>query len=194
MENTNLLPGIQVTLPLVKPLQHTKIYFEPGIHAGYGWLFPKNEVANVGLGLKTEGTGVSLRKALDDFVARLVAEGLVINEPQASAGGWIPAERVRSAVSGKCILVGDAAGHTHPITGAGIFTAVNCGESAGEHAAEAALSGDLSILKEYDEDWKDMFEDTLSRAFKRRELMEERWDEFDDIIRSCWVAYREYYA
>jgi len=35
---------------------------------------------------------------------------------------------------------------------------------------------------------------TLDRAFKRRQLLEKEWGRLDEIIRHCWVAFREYYA
>ena len=35
---------------------------------------------------------------------------------------------------------------------------------------------------------------TLERGVAKRRCMEPHWERFDDIIRSCWVAFREYYA
>lgn len=193
--NDHLLPGVQVTLPLKTPLTHTEIYFDPDIPGGYAWLFPKGDVANVGLGLtKALAPPRAARRLLDRFVDRLVGEGKVSAHPLAHAAGWIPAVPVRSAVAGNILLAGDAAGHTHPITGAGIFTAVSAGRLAGEFAARAVEEGDLSLLAEYDEEWQDLLGDTLQRAADRRSLMESRWDDFDAIIKTCWVAYREYYT
>ena len=51
LPNTHCLPSIQVRLPLRKTLEHTCIYFDESITAGYAWLFPKGDVANVGLGM-----------------------------------------------------------------------------------------------------------------------------------------------
>lgn len=193
--NHHLLPGVQMTLPLSQPLTHTEIYFDPQIVGGYAWLFPKGDVANVGLGLTASlAPPRAARRLLDRFVERLAGEGKVTAEPLAHAAGWIPAVPVRSAVAGSILLAGDAAGHTHPITGAGIFTAVSAGTMAGRWAAQAVHADDLTLLEGYDEEWQDLLGDTLQRAADRRSLMENRWDEFDDIIKTCWVAYREYYA
>jgi flavin-dependent dehydrogenase len=186
---------MQMTLPLVAPLEYTEIYFDPEIVAGYGWLFPKGEVANVGLGmLRPTGGQPSVRKMLDGFIRRLEADGKICGAPVAHAAGWIPAEPLRNAVHGKIMLVGDAAGHTHSITGAGIFAAVTCGKLAGKYAAAAVAGNDMTLLRGYDREWQDLFGDTLARAYRRREQMEARWSQFDTIVKRCWVAYREYYV
>jgi geranylgeranyl reductase family protein len=192
--NRNLLPGVQATLPLCTPLHDTEIYFDPGIYAGYGWLFPKQSVANVGLGLKkTARNRVVLGEALKIFIARLKADGKVKGDAVAHTAGWIPAEPVRPAVYGNVALVGDAAGHTHPITGAGIFTAVSGGEIAGKWAARAVEENDLELLKTYDHKWRDLFEDTLQRAHQRRKMMESCWHDFVPTVKTCWIAFRKYY-
>lgn len=193
--NRRLLAGLQVTLPLTHPLEHTEVYFEPDILAGYGWLFPKQGVANVGLALNAASQAKgSPRRVLDRFVARLVAERKVSTQPVGWASGWIPVEPVRKAVHGNVALVGDAAGHTHPITGAGIFAAVTCGEMAGKWAARAILEKDRNLLENYDYEWMDLFGDTLVRAHQRRLEMEAEWEDFPHIIRKCWVAFRSYYS
>lgn len=193
--NRNLLPGIQVTLPLVEPMDWTEIYFDPEIYAGYGWLFPKAAVANVGVGMKNSNRSLKkIRPMLDRLIARLVAEGKVTGIPVRYAAGWIPVAPVRQAVHGNVALVGDAAGHTHPITGAGIYSAVVCGEMAGRWAALSVEKGDVSVLKHYDDHWKDLFQDTFERASQRRQRMESGWRDFSRTIKSCWIAFREYYA
>ncbi len=193
--NRNLLPGVQATLRLVEPLEYTEVYLDPGFHAGYGWCFPKGEFANVGLGIRRDADHApNLGELLEAFVERLRRRGRVMGEPVGRAGGWIPAEPVRQAVYGNVLLVGDAAGHTHPITGAGIFAAVTCGEMAGRWAAQAAAANDPTLLARYEEEWCDLMAETLDRAAQRRALMESRWENFESIITSCWVAFREYYA
>ena len=193
--NHHLLPGVQKTLPLIAPLDHTEIYFDPRIIAGYGWLFPKGKVANVGLGmLRPEKGQPRLGEVLDAFIRRLKTDGKIRGGPVAHATGWIPAEPVRNAVHGNVVLVGDAAGHTHAITGAGIFTAVTCGELAGTHAAAAVTANDMTILNDYDREWQDLFGDTLTRAHCRRKQMETDWNSFNTIVKRCWVAFREYYV
>ena len=112
----------------------------------------------------------------------------------AATAGWIPAEPVRKAVYGCVALVGDAAGHTHPITGAGIFAAVVGGGMAGKWAGRAIEEKDSGLLNRYDDEWQDLMGDTLNRAHRRRCHMEENWNDFGATVQKCWVAYRDYYA
>ncbi len=193
--NNNLLPGAQVSLQLTEPCDHTEVYFTEGIFAGYGWLFPKNNIANVGLGLKQ---GVhskdSIRKILDRFVDMLKSMGKVKGDPIGFAAGWIPSEPVRKTVYDSVALVGDAAGHTHAITGAGIFASVFGGKMAGKWAARAVHENDITMLNQYDDEWQDLMSDTLDRAYQRRQYMETHWDDFQTTVQKCWVAFRDYYA
>jgi geranylgeranyl reductase family protein len=195
--NSSLLPGVQASMPLAEPLDFTEVYFEPEIFAGYGWLFPKNEVANIGIGLKTKSTPRNPAKTkalLERFIARLKAAGKVTGRVLGYAAGWIPAQPVRQAVYGNVLLVGDAAGHTHPITGAGIANAVVCGEMAGRWAGRAVERGDPSVLRHYDDQWQDHLRHSLDHAHRRRQTMESCWQDFTQTVHSCWIAYREYYA
>jgi digeranylgeranylglycerophospholipid reductase len=192
--NRNLLPGVQMTFELSHPLDHTEVYFSPDIYAGYGWLFPKGRHANVGLGLQRKGrNNERIRRALDKFAADLKAQNKIKGNPLAYAAGWIPAESVRTAVYGSTVLVGDAAGHTHSITGAGIFAAVMGGRMAGKWAGRASSEENIALLNHYDREWQDLMGDTLNRAYRRRQRMEQKWDHFSATIQKCWVAYRDYY-
>ncbi len=193
--NRYLLPGAQVTMELIQPLNHTEVHFRPDIFAGYGWLFPKGRFANVGLGLKKEElSGERIRAILDRFVADLKSQNKIHGDPIAYAAGWIPAEPVRKTVYGNIALVGDAAGHTHSITGAGIFAAVIGGQMAGKWAGRAVKENDAGLLERYDDEWQDLMAETLHRAHQRRRHMEDQWHDFNATVQKCWVAYREYYA
>ncbi len=192
--NGDLLPAAQYIMPLCSPMNHTEVYLSPDFYGGYGWLFPKGETANVGLGIKRiNGNPSRLHFLLGQFVEKLRKEGKIKGGPLGSTAGWIPAKPLKKAVYGNVLLAGDAAGHTHPITGAGIFAAVSCGHMAGSWAAEAIKKGDLGILAEYDHEWQGLFGHTLNRAREKRRRMEREWDRFHQIIRSCWIGFREYY-
>lgn len=193
--NRNLIPAIQVSVELTSPMQCTEVYFDREIYGGYGWLFPKGDRANAGIGRKEkDGNPYSLRECLDRFLRRMRKEEKIKAGISGNVAGWIPAERPRVVTKGNILLAGDAAGHTHPITGAGVAQAVICGEMAGRWAARAVESGDPGLLAEYENEWRDLYGDAQERAFKRRQLLEEEWERLDEIIRYCWIAFREYYA
>jgi geranylgeranyl reductase family protein len=90
------------------------------VPGGYGWVFPKGDHANLGVG-GWIGEGPRLR----DHLARLArAHGL---EPSAVAdtrGHRLPMRRLGSAAArGRILLVGDAAGLVDPLSGDGIYEA-----------------------------------------------------------------------
>jgi len=191
----NPLPAVQMSFSLPSASDFTEVFFDRTIHAGYAWLFPKGDIANVGVGFrKNNRFPQSPGKLLGQFVSQLKDQGKILGESLSHRAGWIPAEPIRKAVYGNILFVGDAAGQTHPITGAGIFSAVTCGTMAGEVAARAIRKNDFSQLMDYDHEWQEMFERTQTHAHLCRRKMETQWDNFDQIIKSCWVAFGAYHA
>jgi flavin-dependent dehydrogenase len=193
-ENRNLIPAVQWRVALVSPMDHTEVYFDKDFYGGYGWLFPVGREANVGVGRKRRDfRDEPVGKVLERFVLRLAKQGKVKRERNSTTAGWIPAEPVRRVIKGNVLLVGDAAGHAHPITGAGVSQAVIAGQMAGQWAARAAETGDLSLLAAYEEEWSELFAAVQGRAHERRKSLEENWDRLDTAIKTSWIAFREYY-
>ncbi len=191
----NLIPAVQARVALAQPMDVTEVYLEPAFRAGYGWLFPKGREANAGVGFKPlRGADPSPGRLLTLFLERLKADGKIKGPVISYQAGWIPVEPARTSVFGNTLLVGDAAGQTHPITGAGIFSAVTCGRMAGRWAARAVREKDLGWLQRYEDEWRDLLGDALERASRRRCFMEANWARFDEIVTSTWIAYRDYYA
>lgn len=191
--NKNLIPALQARVVLTEATESTEVYLDRHFFGGYAWLFPKGDVANVGLGIKRGGSPDNIRKSLYCFLQKLKEQNRITGEVAGNNAGWIPAEAPRKIVKGNIMLVGDAAGHTHPITGAGVSQAVIIGKMAGKWAAEAVKKGDANVLKGYEEEWMDLYGETQERAYKRRDLMENSWDNLDKIIKKCWVIFEEYY-
>jgi digeranylgeranylglycerophospholipid reductase len=193
--NRDLIPAIQVRLPLRQPLDFTEVYFDQAFFGGYGWLFPKGEEANVGVGMRLANPrGRSLVGVLKGFIERLSREGKVAPRPLEWFAGWIPVGPPRRVTFENTMLVGDAAGHTHPITGAGVFQAIAGGRMAGRWAAEAVKKRNMDLLSQYEAEWRDLLEETLERGYRRRMELEKEWHRLPEIIKGCWVAFREYYA
>jgi geranylgeranyl reductase family protein len=106
------------------------------VPGGYGWLFPKQDHANVGVG----GWG-SEGPRLRDRLARLAAAyGLPLAALSELKGHRLPMRPPGSrVVDGRVLLVGDAAGLVDPLSGDGIYEAF----VSARLAAEAILTGDL---------------------------------------------------
>lgn len=188
----------QYTVPLLTEYPDTDIWLSDDFPGGYGWLFPRAGVANIGLGID-RAVDRDLKGPLEALHAHLVEKGLVGAEILGRTGGAIPVGGLREhlVLDGPLLLVGDAAGLTHPITGAGIAAGVVSGERAGE-AAAAWLDGDEEALEEYEEDVRDQFETSVARGVARRQELDRIWRTpaaaEDANLRRGWIAFDEYFA
>lgn len=194
-ENHALVLALQCRFELTRAMEFTEVYFYHDFYGGYAWVFPKGKEANVGLGIVPgKGKLVSLRSTLNWLVKSLKENGRIKGPAIRTTAGWIPVRPAKRTVKENMLLVGDAAGHTHPITGAGIPQAVICGQLAGKWAARAVLEDDLGLLGRYEDEWRDHFGEHLMRAYERRKLLEAQWQRLNEILPYCWVAFREYYG
>jgi flavin-dependent dehydrogenase len=187
-QKPSFLTGVQVVAPLVEPVDRTLIIFDPEIKGGYGWLFPRGDVANLGLGCLPEAGPV---KALDVLRRRMLNERLIKPGILGRGGGAIPISGpVESFIRGKIILAGDSAGLTHPVTGGGIPQAVFSGQEAGK-AAVALVQGNFEAAGEYEKELRLRYGRYLSRALKSRRLLADNWGvaRFDELMKQTWPAW-----
>jgi len=195
--NKEFLVGLQYELPLVRQLDYLEVHFNDAIVGGYGWLFPKGRLANVGIGIKGSKdfkTSI-LIEVLNEFSDSLRKMGKIVNTPLSFTSGLIPiGGPLRKTVIDNIILTGDAAGQIHPITGGGIPQAVICGHIAGKIAAQSVKEENLDILYDYEKMWQRIYGKELERAQKQRKLFESNWKRLDfNLIKKCWPSFREYY-
>jgi geranylgeranyl reductase family protein len=191
------LVALQYEIVISRCQEDVDIFFDKEYEGGYAWFFPKGKRANVGVGVVPSKASV-LQDLLSDFTNKLKeSKGLRRMEILSKTGGSIPCEEPRKTVCGNILLAGDAAGHCHPITGAGILNAVMGGEMAGRIAAEAALRGDPGYLSHYETEWREAFGKSLVYGRSKREFLEQNWNHpafrFEDLIRKTWVGFKEYY-
>jgi len=181
----------QYTVPLMRAAAETTVWLSGAYPGGYAWLFPKGEVANLGVGMDKRFS-VDLKTPLEKLHRQLVAENIVGQTILGRTGGVIPVGGLRTDLTlGNIMLVGDAGGFTHPVTGAGIYAAVVSGERAGL-AAVAWQRGDAGALAAFEGDMRDQFAVSLQRAVERRaELVSSAHHEAD--LRRGWVAFPEYF-
>jgi len=186
--NTELVETRQVTVALGAPHAATDIFLSAAIPGGYGWLFPKGAVANLGAGVSPAHKG-RLKAIVDRLHRQGIREGRLGREVHARTGGAIPVGgmlkpwgRLGETLA---LLAGDAAGLANPVTGAGIAAAVHSGRLAGEAAAHTAPDA-------FEEELQDVFGAALARALRRRrELLESVPDKA--ALRRAWIAYPEYW-
>lgn len=115
------------------------------VPGGYGWLFPKGDHLNIGVG-GWRHAGPQLRERLAQLTR---AYGFDPAELRDVRGHQLPL-RLPGAplVVGNLILVGDAAGLLDPFTGEGIYAAVWSGREAARHLV-AYLHGETPDLAGY---------------------------------------------
>lgn len=104
---------------------------------GYGWVFPRAQVASVGIGSWVPGfSGAALRSALAAYGAQLGVPDIASNAKghPIPVGGALPRHEL---VTSHALRIGDAAGLADPFLGEGIGYAL---ESA--HLAAAAILAD----------------------------------------------------
>jgi geranylgeranyl reductase family protein len=121
--------------------------FSP-LPGGYGWLFPKGDHINIGVGAFAPADGTPAtdlkqvtRKLLNDYALHKLGISTLahITGQHLGMGGhaYIPRGRV--------LLVGDAAGLVDPLTGEGIHSAIVSGQAA----AAAILSNPKDLAAAY---------------------------------------------
>ncbi len=137
-------------------------YFHHGFDGlTYGWVFPKQDVLNIGIWPKA-GEKVDIRASMERYLDHLGSEGLIpeglkvvrpLGAPLPSAG---PME---VSYSDRMIIAGDAARMVSPLTGEGIYYAMESGRMAALTIDEALAKGqpDPAHLSPYQEMWSSTF-------------------------------------
>lgn len=115
------------------------------IPGGYGWLFPKGDHLNLGVG-GWKHFGPTLRSRLD----RLARHYGVRPEALRNLRGHHLPIRLPGAplARGRVLLVGDAAGLVDPLSGEGIYAAIASGRLAARHVLRL-LEGSATGLEAY---------------------------------------------
>lgn len=145
-----------------------ELHFGSVAPGGYAWVFPKESVSNIGLGVQRKmSKGRSLEEYANNFIQRY--EG----EESFRGAGYLPMSgTISSFVKGKYLLVGDSAGMVLPSNGAGITIAMIGGRIAGEVIAEHI--NHETDLREYERRWENQMGGVMrnsKRAFRIGSLM-----------------------
>jgi geranylgeranyl reductase family protein len=115
------------------------------IPGGYGWVFPKGDHVNVGVGAWA-GEGPRLR---DHLAAVCAAHGLVPGQLESLRGHRLPLRRPGTRVAGeRALLVGDAAGLIDPVSGDGMYECFVSSDLAASAIGDL-LAGRATSLEPY---------------------------------------------
>lgn len=131
---------------------HDLIFDFAPLSGGYGWLFPKGDHINIGIGVfAPDSTQVELkqinRRFLTDYTRDKLGLDLDTIDPAITqvTGQHLGMGGHRYIPQGRFLLLGDAAGLVDPLTGEGIHSAITSGQAA----AAAILSCEEDIAEAY---------------------------------------------
>lgn len=145
-------------------------------HGGYGWVFPRGDEYNVGV-----GSIDAKLKLLNNYCKSL---GFDINKKKSFIAGKLPYYfDIKKRVIPGAIIVGDAAAMTNPVTGGGIHSAMYSGKIAGQLVAESLEKNNMEIMLNYDKIMKkSMFLHPIHRrvAYYFQRWTNKNWDFFAD--------------
>lgn len=157
-----------------------QVTFDSDLYPGFfAWIIPTGQgIGKVGVA----GRGINVSTALKDFVESRGERYSTIRKIFAPI--WIGGA-VDSFVTGKTILVGDAAGQTKPSTAGGIYSCGIAGILAGRAIAETINLNEDSALKVYEQEWRNLFQNEFRKMTMARKVLE-RLDNkaLDEIINS----------
>jgi len=151
------------------PIDHSEKFYDKNISGwGYGWIFPKKDLLNVGVGCRISKRGGNIKDMMHYFmsypaVSTKIQGRKILNKKAA----LIPLAPAREIHDQSMLVVGDAAGMVYPFFGAGIENAIVAGEIAGRVAVRALEENDFSklFLSVYKKQW----EKTSNYALMKRQ-------------------------
>jgi digeranylgeranylglycerophospholipid reductase len=139
---------------------------------GYAWVFPLPS------GKASVGVGIIPRQARDrtamdffkTFISKRFPRGRLISF---FAGGIPLALPIKRFWKPGLVVVGDAARHVNPLTGAGIYTAMCAGKWAGKAITSIYLDGvpEMHAFADYETCWRKNFESfAVQSMYTRKQL------------------------
>jgi geranylgeranyl reductase family protein len=140
------------------PIDHYEMFYDKNISGwGYGWIFPKKDLLNVGVGGRISKIRGNIKDMMNYFMKSAVVstkiQGRKILNKKAALIPLAPAREIHDQ---SMLVVGDAAGMVYPFFGAGIENAIVAGEIAGRVAISALEENDFSkqFLSVYKKEWE----------------------------------------
>jgi len=124
---------------------------------GYGWIFPKRDTVNVGIGCLYSELHLNVIESLNYMIQKhhLTSEKLKGREITWLSSALIPVAPAKQIFGERMLVVGDAAGMVDPVSGEGIRHAITGGTLAGEVCVKALEEDDFSsmFLSQYQRLW-----------------------------------------
>ena len=140
------------------------------ISPGFLWMIPiSKSMARVGLFANKDYNG--LNEVLKDFIQHdnCYKNASILKKYQ----GFIPIyNSKKKIVKDRAILLGDAASQVKPTTGGGLIIGFECAKMAANTVSRALQMEDISILKEYENEYKKRFKNELKVQIEVQRIFE----------------------
>ena len=139
------------------------VHFKPGGIDGYGWVFPKKEILNIGFGgYNRTIKSVKVKEIWEDYINLLKKDGYFPKDQKTPPvkGAPLPlAGPLKATTMDNTLLVGDSAGMVSPLSGEGIYYGMHAGKIAIDTIQNALETNDFSQknLDQYHRDWSNAF-------------------------------------
>jgi digeranylgeranylglycerophospholipid reductase len=132
---------------------------------GYAWVFPKGSGRfNIGLGICPD---LANGKTAFDYLNAFVTEKFPNSKPVEVNMGLVPATgSLKEFTRGNVALVGDAARHPDPFSGAGLIHAMYSGKMAAESIIQA-LNGNRDVTRGFSEFYKEPWEKGIGKRIRQ---------------------------
>ena len=138
--------------------------------AGYGWIFPKKNHINIGVGqFESAANPISDKKNIKElykkFIKILKEKNIIPKDFKIEniKGATLPIFPLDKTFGDRVLICGDAAGFINSITGEGIYYAMVSGELAADVIKDSFLKKDFSeeFLSKYQKLWMEDFGNDL---------------------------------
>ena len=139
------------------------VHFKPGGIEGYGWVFPKKEILNIGFGgYNRTIKSIKIKEIWTDYINLLKEDGYFPKNQEVPTvkGAPLPLDGpIKATTMDYTLLVGDSAGMVSPLSGEGIYYGMHAGKIAIDTIKKALETNDFSQknLDQYHRDWNKVF-------------------------------------
>jgi digeranylgeranylglycerophospholipid reductase len=150
------------------------LFANSNLSPGFFWIIPiSKSLARIGLFANMDYNG--LNKVLKEFIQsdNIYKNASILKKYQ----GFIPIYNSKKIlVKDRSILLGDAASQVKPTTGGGLMIGFESAKIAANTVSKALKIGDISILKEYESDYKNRFRGELKVQLEVQKIFESLTD------------------
>jgi digeranylgeranylglycerophospholipid reductase len=155
---------------------------------GYGWIFPKKNLLNVGVVSLMSKMRSNIRKHLDFLVDKHpIASKKLHERPKLRfAADIIPLQHARRIYGERILVVGDAAGMVDPLWGGGISYAIRGSSIAARVAVKALEKSKFNeaFLSRFQRTWK---KDKSFKYLRRQQLLSRLFLIYSKFDRNAYI-------